>query len=360
MTDDRLAESFQRLLDGLAESGKSIESQLADAPVEARADAYRALLRVLTSNLGKLDADPRFPLPVHVNPPNQKWFLDNPDGITWHCAIDPTQRYRLWGRLGAAAYTSFCTYEGKGDGLATKTTAFRTDREIPIGLGGSFDLTLSPESSDDPAHIRLEPGTGQLWVRQLFDDIDHAEPGYFHIENLSPETPPPAVDAERVGGGMRRLGRSLPMLTLAMLGAYRMQTSGHPVNHVRVWTEMRNGAVFTSSDVEYFLGSFALGEGERLVVRGRMPPCRHWNVVMYSRVLNSLEHRYRSTSLTGGRLVKDADGSYAIVVAHERPLGAANWLDTEGRSEGLLVFRVTGAETPAELPEARVVAKGEA
>lgn len=358
MSDDLLALGFQRMLDGLAQAGKTIEAQLADAPPEARADAYRALLRTLTANLGKLEADGRFPFPVHVNPPNQKWFLDNPDGITLHCALDDTQRYRLRGNLGGACYTSICTYEGKGDGLATKTTAFRTDREFPVAPDGSIDLTLSPEPSDDPAHLRIEPGTGQLWIRQLFEDIDHQAPGWFQIENLGPVEPPPAVSVEAVASGMKRLGRALPMLTQLMFGAYRMQTSAHPVNQVRVWTEMQNGAVFTSSDVEYFIGAFSLGEHDRLRIRGRRLPCRHWNVVVYSRVLNSLEHRYRSTSLTGSRLVTDADGSYEIVVAKRRPEGCANWLDTEGRSEGLLVFRVTGSELPSELPVATLETSG--
>lgn len=358
MTDDPLARAFQGMLDGLALAGKTIETQLASAPVEVRADAYRALLRALTANLGKVEADGRFPFPVHVNPPNQKWFVDNPDGITLHCAVDATQRYRLRGNLGAACYTSISTYEGKGDGLATKTTAFRTDRDLPVAPDGSIDLVLSPEAREDPGHLQLVPGTGQLWIRQLFDDIDHQAPGWFSIENLRPEAPPPAVDVAAVAGGMKRLGRAMPMLTQLMFGAYKMQTTAHPVNRIRVWTEMQNGAVFTSSDVDYFIGAFALAAGERLVIRGTKRACRHWNVVLYSRVLNSLEHRYRSTSITGARLATEADGSYEIAVSAERPADAVNWLDTEGRPEGLLVIRVTGAEATSELPGAFLVTPG--
>ncbi len=360
MSDDPLAQGFQRMLDGLAQAGKTIEAQLAGAPAEVRADAYHALMRVLTANLGKAEADGRFPFPVHVNPPNQKWFLDNPDGITLHCALDDTQRYRLRGNLGGACYTSISTYEGKGEGLATKTTAFRVDRDLPVGPDGSIELLLSPEASDDPSHLRIAPGTGQLWIRQLFEDIDHEAPGWFQIENLGPTEPPPAVSVEAVASSMKRLGRALPMLTQLIFGAYRMQTTAHPVNRIRVWTEMQNGAVFTSSDVEYFIGAFALEPGERLVIRGTKRPCRHWNVVLYSRVLNSLEHRYRSTSLTGTRLVTDDAGGYELVVAERRPPGAAHWLDTEGRAEGVIVFRITGAEDPSEPPVATLERNGDA
>lgn len=354
--DDALRKNWQRMLDGLKQAGDAVEAQLAGKSEAERADAYRAVMRALTANLGKAEADGRYPLPVHVNPPNQKWFIDNPDGITVHCPLDDTQRYRLWGNLGAACYTSFTLYEGKGDGLATKAVAVRTDREIPVQADGSFSLTLSAplstQQSSDPAHLTLAPGTGQLWIRQLFNDIDHEAPGWFMIENLAPAAPPPAVSVEAVTGGMKRIARGLPLLTQMMFGAYRMQTGQHPANSVRVWTEMQNGAFFTSNDIDYFIGAWQLENDRQLVIRGQLPDCRHWNIVLYSPVLNSLEHRYRRTSLTGAQLQCDARGHYEITLAHARPAGAANWLDTEGRPAGLFVIRVTGAASKPALPAA--------
>lgn len=352
MSDDILKKNWQRLVDGLKQAGDAIETQCAGKSEAERADAYRAVMRALTANLGKCEADGRFPLPVHVNPPNQKWFIDNPDGVTLHCPVDDTQRYRLWGNLGGACYTSFTLYEGKGDGLATKAVLVRTDREIPVNADGTFELTVSAQASDDPSHLTLAPGTGQLWIRQLFEDIDHQTPGWFMIENLAPEVPPPAVSVDAVVGGMKRIARGMPLLTQLMFGAWRMQTGSHPVNSVRVWSEMQGGAVFTSGDCDYYIGSWQLADNEQLVIRGVMPPCRHWNIVLYSPVLNSLEHRYRRTSLTGSQLQREATGNYAIHIAHRAPAGAANWLDTEGRPAGLFVIRVTGPETPSQLPMA--------
>lgn len=352
MTADILRKNWQRMLDGLKQAGDAIEAQCADRTDAERADAYRAVMRALTANLGKTEADGRYPYPVHVNPPNQKWFLDNPDGVTLHCPVDDTQRYRLWGNVGGAAYTSFTLYEGKGDGLATRAVGVRTDREFPVAADGSFSLTVSAEASDDPAHLTLAPGTGQLWIRQLFNDIDHETPGWFMIENLAPDAPPPAVSVDAVVGGMKRIARGLPLLTQLMFGAYRMQAGQHPPNSVRVWTEMQGGAVFTSGDADYYIGSWRLDANEQLVLRGVLPPCRHWNIVLYSPVLNSLEHRYRRTALTGAQLQRDADGRYTIAIAPARPAGAANWLDTEGRAEGLFVIRITAPEQASVLPVA--------
>lgn len=350
--DDVLKKNWQRMLDGLKQAGDTVEAQCAGRSEAERADAYRAVLRALTANLGKIEADGRFPYPVHVNPPNQKWFIDNPDGVTLHCPVDETQRYRLWGNLGAAVHTSFTLYEGKGDGLATRALAVRTERDIPVQADGSFELTLSAQAGDDPALLQLPAGAGQLWIRQLFNDIDHETPGWFMIENLAPVEPPAAVRVDAVVGGMKRIARGLPMLTQLMFGAWRMQANGHPANSVRVWSEMQGGAVFTAGDCDYYIGRWQLADDEQLVIRGVLPPCRHWNIVLYSPVLNSLEHRYRQSSLTGAKLHRDAQGNYEIAISGKRPASVANWLDTEGRPEGLFVMRITAPESPSALPTA--------
>ncbi|HET8706096.1 MAG TPA: DUF1214 domain-containing protein [Pseudomonadales bacterium] len=352
MSSDPLQKAWQRLLEGLKQAGETVEAQLAGQTLEQRADAYRAVLRAFSANLGKLEADGRFPQPLHVNPPHQKWFIDNPDGITLHCPLDDGARYRLWGNLGAACYTSFTFYEGKGDGLATRATACLTDCEIPVQPDGSFELIISAEPSSAPGHVQLQRGTGQLWIRQLFEAIDRDAPGWFMIENLAPAELPPAVNVQALGEGIKRLGKAVPMLTQMMFMAARMQFENHPPNSVRVWSEMQNGAFFTSNDIDYFIGSWRLQPGQKLIVRGKKPVCRHWNMVLYSPVLNSLEHRYRHTSLTSSQLQTDVDGGYEVCISPHPAAGDKNWLDTEGRPQGLFVIRVTAAETSCELPEA--------
>lgn len=355
--DDLLTKNWQRLLAALKQCGDIVDMQLKDSSIEVRADAYRALLRAFSAQLGKQEADGRFPLLLHVNPPHQKWFLDNPDGRTLHCTLDPSQRYRLWGNPGAAVYTSFTCYEGKGDSLATRVTARLDDRQLTRDAEGCFELTLSAEAGAGPNHIQLDAATGQLWIRQLFNDSEHDAPGWFLLENLSPDSAPPSVDPEGVAGGMKRLSRAMPMLTQMMFAGWKMQTANHPVNQIRVWTEMQNGALFTSDDIHYFIGSWKLAANEALHIEVTLPVCRHWNIVLYSPMLNSLEHHYRCTSLTNARL-QDVQNSIAQIVIAHQPGQYPNWLDSEGRPEGLLVIRATGVEGEAPLPVTRVFTTG--
>ena len=97
-----------------------------------------------------------------------------------------------------------------------------------------------------------------------------------------------------------------------------------------------------------------LDPDEALVLEGRATSCRHWNIVLYSRFLNSLEHRRRPVSLTGSRVKCDADGNYRIVITHQDP-GVPNWLDTEGRAFGLFVIRWLFHEEDTVLPQAKVM-----
>ena len=120
---------------------------------------------------------------------------------------------------------------------------------------------------------------------------------------------------------------------------------------------MQNGALFTSDDIHYFIGSWKLAANEALQIEVMLPVCRHWNIVLYSPMLNSLEHHYRCTSLTNARL-QDVQNSIAQIVIAHQPGQYPNWLDSEGRPEGLLVIRATGVEGEASLPVARVFKTG--
>jgi hypothetical protein len=116
---------------------------------------------------------------------------------------------------------------------------------------------------------------------------------------------------------------------------------------------MQGGAAFTEPGIHYLRGAWRLAPGEALVLEGEAVPCRYWNALLYSRFLNSLDHRHRRVSLTGSRVAL-RDGRYRLVLAAEDP-GVPEWLDTEGRPFGLFVLRWLQPEREPALPEARVV-----
>jgi hypothetical protein len=116
---------------------------------------------------------------------------------------------------------------------------------------------------------------------------------------------------------------------------------------------MTGGAGFTEPGIHYIRGAWHLRPDEAMVIRGTAVPSRYWNILLYSRYLNSLDYRSRIVSRTSGnaRLV---DGRYGFVLAGRRPPGELDWLDTEGRQSGLVVMRWLHPTEPVPLPEVRV------
>ena len=88
------------------------------------------------------------------------------------------------------------------------------------------------------------------------------------------------------------------------------------------------------------------------------PDADYWNFIHHTLPwLESGEFDRRLTSLSDQQIHVDADGVVRVVVAHRDP-GAPNWIDTEERKRGLLVYRWVWARNNP-LPRARVLPLGE-
>jgi len=118
---------------------------------------------------------------------------------------------------------------------------------------------------------------------------------------------------------------------------------------------MTGGAAFTEPGIHYLRGSWSLAPDESLVIDGPLVSCRHWNIVLYSRFLNSLDYRNRTVSRTATNATV-ADGRFRFALAGRDPgIEDHDWLDTEGRAFGIFVMRFLRPETEPELPDVRVV-----
>ena len=118
---------------------------------------------------------------------------------------------------------------------------------------------------------------------------------------------------------------------------------------------MTGGAVYTEPGIHYLRGGWQLEPGEALVIEGEAPRCRYWNILLYSRFLNSLDHRHRRVSATGAT-ARLSGSRYRFVLAAQDPgLADADWLDTEGRPFGIAVMRFLQPDAEPKVPEARRV-----
>ncbi|MES9537715.1 MULTISPECIES: DUF1214 domain-containing protein [unclassified Actinomadura] len=337
------------LVEALGAAGRRLDDAAADLSEQERADGYRALLRGLHHQLARFEVDRERPELVPFNGWRQKFFMDNPDTRYWVADVRGDRRYRLTGSTGDAVHTSITAYTG-GPGTATAAARIDGDR-LGIGPSGEFSVLVGGTRPQAGAWLPLPEGNGQLWVRQFHDDVKTDRHGWCAIEPVAAPQPPPPIEAARFRHRLRRLAKAVEMMP-AVFAAVDRQVEPNTVHH---WAEMAEGAAYTEPGIHYLRGAWRLDPGQALLIEGETVPCRHWNALLYSRYLNSLDYRHRTVSLTGANATI-SDGRYRIVLASQAPETGpdVDWLDTEGRPSGFVVLRWLHAERPPPLPRVRV------
>jgi len=344
------AEAWRRFVAGLGEAGERLARETAALPPAEQADGFRALLRALHNQLARFEVDRERPDLVPFNGWRQKLFMDNPDFRYWVADVRADRRYRVTGTRGDAVFVSLTAYAPAG--LARAEASARLDSDaMQFDADGRYAVTVGGERPAAGDWLPLPPGARTLWVRHFHEDVARGAPGSCAIEPLDGGPPPPFIDPERFARDLARLGAALPRV-VDVWSAAEAEERACP-NQVRHWSEMQGGAAFTEPGIAYQRGAWRLAPGEALVLEGEAVPCRYWSALLYSRFLNSLDHRHRRVSITGPR-VPVRDGRYRLVIAAEDP-GVPGWLDTEGRPFGLFVLRWLRPARPPALPSARVV-----
>jgi hypothetical protein len=344
------ADAWRAFVAGLGEAGERLARQTAGLSPEEQADGFRALLRALHSQLARFEVDRERPELVPFNGWRQKLLMDNPDFLYWVADVRADRRYRIRGTRGAAKFVSLTAYAASG--LARAEAIARLDDDsLGFDAEGRFSVHVGAEPPAAGDWLRLPEGASAVWVRQFYEDVRRDALGSCVIEPLDDPPVPPTIEPDRFAKRLARLGPTLSGVAAAWAAA-EAEERQRP-NQVRHWSEMQGGAAFTEPGIHYLRGAWQLRPGEALLLEGEAVPCRYWNVLLYSRFLNSLDHRHRQVSLTGSRVAL-REGRYRLVIAAADP-GVPGWLDTEGRSFGLFVLRWLQPARAPELPEARVV-----
>lgn len=343
------ADGWAQLVDGLREAGVRLEELVAQLDPTDQADGRRALVRALNNLLGRVEIDRDAPELAAFNGWREKFFMDNPNYRYWITDIRDDATYQIAGNIGDSVYQSITIYSGSS--VANAKAVARIDSDaMATGADGNFSVTVSPTASESPAALQLPEGSSSVWVRYVHDVVSPARPGHCHIDTLSA---PSGVDPAQLDGQLARLGKFFAQIPLV----FGMSTSAEAEapNTVRHWTAMSGGAAFTEPGIHYLRGGWQLAADEALLIEGPVVPCRHWNIVLYNRFLNSLDYRRHVVSHTGATAVL-RDGRFGFVLAHEDPLVTGyDWLGTQERRFGLFVMRFLQAESEPMLPTVRLV-----
>ena len=342
---------WANLVAGLEAAGKHLDESTRGLEPAERADGQRALLRAVNNLLGRFEIAGDVPELTPFNGWRQKFFMDNPDYRYWIADIGDGTGYRITGNVGSSVYQSITAYAGRGVADASAVARIDSD-DLVVDADGNFVVTLTREPTQTPSHVEIPAGTSSVWVRYVHDEQAPADPETCRIERLDAPGPATAPDDAKFERDLSRLGAFISQVPRA----FEMSTAedlAQP-NTVRHWSAMTGGAAFTEPGIHYLRGSWSLAPDECLVLDGPLVSCRHWNIVLYSRFLNSLDYRSRTVSRTAAS-ANVGDGRFRFVLAGRDPgIEGHDWLDTEGRTFGIFVMRFLQPASELTLPDVRV------
>ena len=233
------------------------------------------------------------------------------------------------------------TYSSEG---APGTVAAFDDRELEIAEDGTFEWRFGPE-------LGLKKGS-TLIIREVYDDWNAEERGQIRIQRLDTAGQPRGgADPERVA---KRYGVAAKMLVGRINTWFAFPewfTYKEPVNTLTVPKSTPGGLASQFSSI----GHYSLGEDEAMIVTVPVSECAYQAIQIGSRWYISTDYEHHQTSLTRAQSHADPDGQLRYVVSERNP-GIANWLETCGHPQGVMMLRwqrLSRALTPMTDPPSR-------
>jgi hypothetical protein len=324
------------------------------------AEGYRWITRItsLAQEWFIEKSDPLHPQLFQSQSEYRKLLVDNPDVRYAFCAIDDTKTYRLFGTRGKAAYVglTFGTPIGKGAvGGRTGTTVQAHLDQFDLGPSGEVDILIAPaDQLPDPVpknSIALEPGTGQLAVRETFFDRLNDVPADLRIE-LVGEVPSPILGVEEIASKMEFAALFVQFVASTAVNMWRdtaanVNKFGGTVGSEHVAAQDDEVRSHSNAEMTYHGGRWVLGDGEALVITVHDPPNEflYWGLTTASAWMESLDYRYTTTNLNNHTAERSGDGNWRLVISPIDP-GVPNWIDIGGRREGYMIVRWVLADRP--------------
>lgn len=325
------------------------------------ADGHRMVLHGLQRALGsQLEADPYRPMFRRAITPVMKFGGDSPDAVYHECSITPDASYRIRGNAAGAVYVSFAIQSADAAGEGVGATL--NSDEFDVAPDGSFEILLAPgAAAGERNRLGIPEGAFSVLARHYYEGMNcvMAEPARsipLQIDCLSAKPPGGEPDEAAISAGIRRVSRLLRSRTLDETrgrGPLPAWVSRVP-NRFNEPAKPDAGMAYAALDIAYAMAPFHVLPDKALVMRGRFPACRYAGVVLWTRFRQSFDYLERRVSLNRVQTLPEADGSYRIVVAARDP-GVANWLDTGGRSTGILYWRFILPHGPLTVPQTELV-----
>ena len=276
-------------------------------------------------------ADPRRPFFQRQNDLITQWGGPNADNVYRHARVEPGRRYRIRGQMYSCSDFILAVRRGFMH-MPTWGTIFElTASDLGLGPGDEIDLIAG-----EGGQIDLPDGAVMISIREYYFDWKAEQPALFTIECLDEDAlePAPRLAGDELAARLRDAASAVEV-SLDYWNTYmKERRSTQPDNTFTPPLKLENGL----DAARYIHCIWDLGPDDALVVDCDVPDSRYWSWQLYQLgwfdLVDTVE---RQTSLNHTEAVIDGDRVQVVVSA--RDPGVANWLDTGGRRNGLLMLR---------------------
>jgi hypothetical protein len=273
---------------------------------------------------------------------------DNPDAVYRTAVLDGTKSYELVGRIDrdnpatqlviqvdsadATDPGSMFDMGASKPSIVSATLGILTDKDLALDADGNFRVGIGGEPQG-PDHIPLRPGVISLGLRDMLADWRQV-PAMLEVREIG-VAPPEAAEELDIALLADRLVEALPGY-VRFWGAFpNVWFGGLKPNSISEARQRHKGWGFVAGM------HFALAQGQAAVVRTGREDAPYTGFQMCDPWMINGDVRAWQLCLNASQVVPDADGAVTYVVSPSDP-GVANWIDTEGLSQGLCVIRWQG------------------
>jgi hypothetical protein len=325
-----MLERFTTRLHALAKD--AVGAQFPDAPVEQIDHLLEQVAGFIEWEV--FHADPARPAFHRHNDLVHQWGGPNADNIYRHTRISPDRQYRISGRMHSCDQWLLAVRKGFMHNEVWGTVAQLTAADLGIGPGDEFELTLGGPGSGDH-HIEIPDEAIMVSFREYYYRWTADEPATIVIENLDDPGPTPLVTLEDLD---RRLDRAFQQVndSVRFWNRYMIENRDE-----RTPNSFASGLTVAKglSAARYAFNFWDLAPDEAIVFESDVPAADYWAFQLYKMGTFELtdlpgrfcSYNHRQTELSGDGRIRGVIGPVDV--------GAANWLDTGGRSTGLCTFR---------------------
>ncbi|MBV1688885.1 DUF1214 domain-containing protein [Novosphingobium sp. G106] len=290
--------------------------------------------------------DPQRPHFAPLLNPIIKSAAPNPDYMYRIAFIDDLGTYRISGQRG----TNLFTQVGVGSGLVgvddipgPPLVSLELDEDLTLAPDGKFSFIVSPERPEgyEGDWVKLEKGARTVNIREASYDWLNERDGVFSIVRLDAALQYRRWSEAEIAHALERIA-GFPERYAKIFVQFVRTLEKNPVNAVSLHDWSGIGGLKGQT---YYEGLFEIAEDEALILETEIPQTvQYWSVLLADRIFNTIEWEKCQSSINGHQATLDSDGKFRAVISIRDP-GVPNWLETAGRTQGVVQGRWLKADT---------------